>query len=71
VSSGTLLWRNPIGGNPHTIINVLVKDQIERFAEEASTSILGFFEQCSEPLHRLRGEREAAQADTTPERPRE
>jgi hypothetical protein len=48
VLSGTLTWRNSFGGHPHTIIRVMSKDDLEDFAEQASKSILAFFDVCSD-----------------------
>jgi hypothetical protein len=36
---GTLLWRNPIVGNPHTIVNIVSSSAFDRFADVALTSM--------------------------------
>jgi len=44
ISSGTLLWRNPIVGMPHTIIRVLSEPEVPQFALEARESAGRFLE---------------------------
>lgn len=41
---GTLLWRNPMVGRPHTIVSVLSSNIFEGFADKASKSIDEYFE---------------------------
>lgn len=44
IESGVLLWRNPMVGMPHTIINIVDATSFDMFAEEASSSIDKFFD---------------------------
>lgn len=39
INSGTLLWRNPIVGMPHTIIRIISSAKFEKFAAESLKSI--------------------------------
>lgn len=38
IENGTLLWRNPIFGAPHTIINIVTSSGFDQFADSAVTS---------------------------------
>jgi hypothetical protein len=42
-SRGTLLWRNPIAGKPHTIVNILSDSYLQDFATNSAKSIDQFF----------------------------
>ena len=42
-SRGTLLWRNPIAGKPHTIVSILSDACLQDFANESAKSIHEFF----------------------------
>lgn len=44
IESGTLLWRNPIVGMPHTIVNIITSAGFDQFADDALTSIDTFIE---------------------------
>lgn len=44
IESGTLLWRNPIIGMPHTILNIVTATAFDQFADETLASIYSFFE---------------------------
>jgi hypothetical protein len=54
IKSGTLLWRNPLGGKVHTMIRVMVKNEVEQFVDDAAASIRDFFRLCEAPLATLR-----------------
>jgi len=43
ISRGTLLWRNPIAGNPHTIVSILSDSCLQDFATASAKSIQQFF----------------------------
>lgn len=40
---GTLLWRNPVGGEPHTIVSILTDRVLQDYAERSIRSIHEFF----------------------------
>lgn len=44
LSKGTLLWRNPIVGMPHTLINILTKDSLEEHFSSVRKDIIKIFE---------------------------
>jgi hypothetical protein len=44
IENGTLLWRNPLVGMPHTIINIISANDFERYINLADNSISKFFE---------------------------
>ncbi|WP_456290035.1 hypothetical protein M1D70_12890 [Paenibacillus sp. AK002] len=48
VSQGILLWRNPVIGMPHTVINVITKDVLEDYFSSIRTDILKIFDYISE-----------------------
>lgn len=39
IENGTLLWRNPIFGAPHTIINIVTSSGFDKFTDDAIKSI--------------------------------
>jgi hypothetical protein len=39
INSGTLLWRNPVVGMPHTIVNIVSAANFENFSNDARASI--------------------------------
>jgi hypothetical protein len=41
---GTLLWRNPVAGEPHTIVSILTDPVLQQFAECSFASVRRFFE---------------------------
>ncbi len=51
IESGTLLWRNPIVGKPHTIVNILTSTGFDQYADDALTSIEGLFELTGKKLY--------------------
>jgi len=57
IESGTLLWRNPIVGMPHTIVNIVTSSGFEQFAYDARTSIDKFFEMSEKQLSESINER--------------
>jgi len=44
IDNGTLLWRNPVVGMPHTIVNIVSSSSFEQFSNEAQASIDKLFE---------------------------
>jgi hypothetical protein len=44
IETGTLLWRNPVVGNPHTIINIVSESFFERFSDNILASFESLFE---------------------------
>jgi hypothetical protein len=44
VDNGTLLWRNPVVGMPHTIVNIVSSSSFEHFSHEALVAIDRLFE---------------------------
>ena len=52
MKSGVLVWRNPVVGMPHTIINILTLDGLSSFLQDASKSIDILFSRSSE-IHKL------------------
>jgi hypothetical protein len=53
VASGTLLWRNPVVGMPHTIIRVLTEAEVPRFAAQAHESASALLRLASEEIRSL------------------
>lgn len=45
--SSTLLWRNPIVNMPHTVINILTKENVENFAKSMRQSFEDLLEAIS------------------------
>lgn len=41
---GTLLWRNPVAGEPHTIVNLLTDRVLQKFADGSMASVREFFD---------------------------
>jgi hypothetical protein len=39
----TLLWRNPVAGEPHTIVSILTDRALKEFAESSISSVKQFF----------------------------
>ena len=44
IDNGTLLWRNPVLGMPHTILNIVTATAFDRFADEVLASTCRLFE---------------------------
>lgn len=44
------MWRNPVVGMPHTIINILEATSFDAFAEHASASIEKLFDMLEKEL---------------------
>lgn len=44
IDKGTLLWRNPMVGMPHTIVNIVSSSSFEQFSHEALASIDEYFD---------------------------
>lgn len=39
VSKGVMVWRNPIVGMPHTVINVITKEAIDEYFSSIKTDM--------------------------------
>lgn len=50
VGSGTLVWRNPLVGNFHTVIDVVTLSSLGGFASRASAAAAEFFQLCATSL---------------------
>jgi hypothetical protein len=44
IDNSTLLWRNPLVGMPHTIVNIVSSSSFEQFSHDALASIDGIFD---------------------------
>jgi hypothetical protein len=53
IDSGTLLWRNPVVGMPHTIVHVVTLSALDTFATDALDTARGLLQTCHVELAEL------------------
>jgi hypothetical protein len=53
IDAGTLLWRNPIVGMPHTIIRIVTENGLEAFVDDAAASADSFLRIAKAELSRI------------------
>lgn len=64
IKSGTLLWRNPVVGMPHTIVNIVCESALDEFLNDAVSSIDGLLDLAENDL--LEDLEEAISHDNSP-----
>lgn len=50
IDSAVLLWRNPLSGQPHTIVNLVASEALDTFAQSARESVRRLFDLPEERL---------------------